>query len=136
MLPVKKIISIRSVLPDVDTASDFRQDHQMQVFVLKKNGFVGFIEFLVRNAIRKGVRIDLDAAALINPLLEEHGILVRRLLGISRDYYDIFPGSDTVAGRFRQFISPEKERSAFLRQLKPDSVRLRSPRSRACRKSP
>ena len=69
MLPIKKIVPIRLVLPDVNTPANFRQDHQMDVLVFQKNGFVGFIRLLIGNPIRERVGIDLAAAALVNPLL-------------------------------------------------------------------
>ena len=78
VLAVEEVVAVRLVQADVDAAADLRQDHQPDVFVLEVDCLVWLVELLVANPVGEGIRIHLAAAALIDPLVEEHRIAVRR----------------------------------------------------------
>ena len=73
----------------------------MDIFVFKENCLVGLFIFFIRDAISNRVRINLAAAALVHPLLKEHGVLVGNLFRVSRNPDSLFPRSHTVVFRPR-----------------------------------
>ena len=79
------------VVGHLHAASQFGQNHHLQVLVLQIHSLVGLIHFLVGHTLDDGVGIDHAAAALIHPLLQEDGILLRCASLIRRDDHLLFP---------------------------------------------
>jgi hypothetical protein len=90
-LIVEKIVPVGLVQPPVDSPSDLGENHEFDVFVLKENRAVSLFTSFAGNAIREGVRVDSAAASLVDPLFQEHWVLVWRKGAISRDYNRLFP---------------------------------------------
>ena len=81
VLAVEEIVVVGFVLAHMNAAADLRQDHQAKVLVFQIDGLVLLIDLLVGKPVGKGVRIYLSTAALINALVEKHGIAVGRGTG-------------------------------------------------------
>ena len=84
-LPIDEVVAVGLVLGDVDPAADLRQDHDPQIFIFQPDGLPSPVGLGLGNSIGERQRIDLPAAALIDPLLQEHGVLVRRSGKIGRN---------------------------------------------------
>src|SRR5580704_8812455 len=94
MLAIEEVVSVGFVEPGVNAAADFRKNHQLDKFVLKHDGAVGLVLLLKRHAVSKRIGINLAAAALVNALLQEHGIRISVLdrVGWNDDLF--FPTAD------------------------------------------
>ena len=107
VLPVEKVVSVRLVLADMNAPSDLREDHYLKKFVLQMHGIPEAFRFCFRDPIVKGKRIDASAAALVNPLLQEHRVLVgrHRLEGRKGDRFT--PNRNRKSGHWVQIsVSP------------------------------
>src|SRR5437588_8164584 len=106
-LPIEEVISVGFVLTNMDPPPDLRQDHKVDVFVLKTHCVVGLVGIFIGNAIGEWIWIYLAAAALIYAFFEEYRILVGRLLLVGRQGHRTFPRLNVAGGRFGQVeISP------------------------------
>src|ERR1700694_179820 len=92
--PVKEVVAVGDVLPDVNPSADLWQDHQPDVLILEMDRLPGAVHLFIRHAIGAGIRIYPAAAALIDALLEEHRTPFRWLLGVRRDDHLVVPGAD------------------------------------------
>ena len=92
ILPIEKVISIRLVLADMNSAADLGQNHQADEFVFEKDSVVRAVRFFVADAIGERVRVHLSAAALVHAPFEEHRISFRRGGGVGEDFDVLFPG--------------------------------------------
>ena len=93
-LPVKEVVSVGDVLPDVNPTSNLRKDHQPDVAVLEMDGLPGPIDLFVRHAIGDRIRIHATTAALVDALFQEHRAPLRRLLRVRGDDDLVMPGAD------------------------------------------
>src|SRR5260370_6853722 len=86
--------------------------------------------------VGKRVWVHFSAAALINALIEEHGIAIRSGRGICLDCYGLFPGAHPFCWRniFHFLISRaslfHQNRTARLCALVPGLIRMCFPESR------
>ena len=91
-LVVNQIVAVGFVLNRVDAPANFGQNHHAKEFVFEPDCFPLSVGFGFCNAVRERQGINLAAAALINPLLQKHRILVRRRRQISWDDQFLLPG--------------------------------------------
>ena len=82
---VNEVILIGLVQRHLDPAPQFGQDHDLQELVFQEHRLVRSERLLVGYPIDDGQRVDRSTGALINPLLEKHGIAIRRADAIGRD---------------------------------------------------
>ncbi len=76
LLAIKKVVAVALVARGVKVASDLGQDHQLDVLIFEENRAVTAIRLLVGNSVGERIGIHLAAAALVNALLQKHGVRV------------------------------------------------------------
>ena len=72
------------VASHLHAAAKPRQQHNFQVFVLQNDCCISYIGLLVGDTFDDRMGIDNAAAALIDPVFQEHGVLVRLASDIGR----------------------------------------------------
>ena len=73
----KVVVAVLLVLGDVDAPAEFWQEHEAHVLVLERHGVVFLHRRRVVHLVDERHGIHLPARALIDPLLEEHRVLLR-----------------------------------------------------------
>jgi hypothetical protein len=76
ILPVEKVVAVSLVKTNVYAAADFRKNHQAEIFIFKVYRLPHLFCRFGRYAINEGQRIYASATALIDALLQEHGITI------------------------------------------------------------
>ena len=72
------VVVVGLVLPDVDAPADFGKEDDARVVVFERHGVVFLHYRLVHHLVDERYGIDLPARALVDALLEEHRVLLRR----------------------------------------------------------
>ena len=105
ILPVEDVIAIGLVGRRMDPPADLRQDHHFQVLVLQEDRRPLPVALGLADPVVERQRIDTAIAPLVNPLLQEHRVLVRSLRLIRGNGDLLGPGFDSVSYRFHGCIS-------------------------------
>jgi hypothetical protein len=77
VLAVKEVVAVCFVHAYVDATADFRQHHDTNKFVLDVQCLPGLLARFAGNSVREWQRVNAPTAALIDPFLKEHWVLVR-----------------------------------------------------------
>ena len=72
------VVVVRLVLPDVDASANLGKKDNARVVVFKRHRVVFLHHRLVHHLVDERHGIDLPAAPLVDALLEEHRVLLRR----------------------------------------------------------
>src|SRR5215472_17836122 len=85
ILAVEKVVAVCFVHAYMDAPADFRKHYDTDKFVLDVHGLPGVLAGFAGNSVREGQRVNAPTAALIDPFLKEHWVLVRRERMVCRD---------------------------------------------------
>ncbi len=113
-LAVKEIVSIGLVQARVDASAEFRQDHHSHELILDMHSVPFPIRLPLGDAVEKWQRIDRPAAPLVNPLFQEHRVLVGRQRFVGWDYDGLAPGTDGRVHTRRALIKIPEAQSHFI----------------------
>ncbi len=91
MVVIYEVIIVGLVIGPLNPAPQFGQHHHPQVFVFQPHGCVFLIPFLLADPLHGGVRVNLPAAALIHPLIQKNGVLLRLPDLIGGDHNFLLP---------------------------------------------
>ncbi len=94
MVVVDKIVLVGLVIGTLDPSAQLRQEHDLKVLILQVYGMVYFVLFGLTNGLGHRVRIHFTGTALVDTLLQEHGIFVRLSHLIGGDLDVFLPNSD------------------------------------------
>src|ERR1700722_10128989 len=108
LLAVDDVVVVRLVMQDMKASANFWKHHGPDEFVFNPDGLPVALDGLLGDAVCKRQRINLAAAALINPRFQKHGIFVWRSGQISWNREILDPrlyGAGNVPG-LRRLIHP------------------------------
>src|SRR5690606_29373990 len=71
LIVIYEMIVIGSIERHLNSTTEFRQDHDFQILVLKENSIVGAVFLLTRNRFDHRKRVHGTAAALVDAFLQE-----------------------------------------------------------------
>ena len=91
MVVIDEVALPQLVVGHLDATAQLRQYHDLDILILQVDGLPVFVYFLVTNRLDDGVRIHHTTRALIDPLLQEHRILLRFACLIGRNGYNFPP---------------------------------------------
>ena len=91
LIIVHEIVPVRFVIGPLDPTAQLRQNHDFYVFILQKHRVPDLILLHRADRLRRRIRVDLSAAALINTLFQKHRVFIRRAHLISRDHDRFLP---------------------------------------------
>ena len=93
LVVVHEMAPLHLVVGHVDASAQFGQHHDLDVFVLDEERMIKFLFLLVRDSLHHRIGVDRSAAALVDPLLQEDGVLLflPDLVGGQQDV--LFPGT-------------------------------------------
>ena len=81
VLAIEEVVAIRFVLSNMNAAAYLRKDHETHILIFEMDRPIASLCSLLGDTVREGIRINLAATALIDPLLQKHWI------GIGRSRY-------------------------------------------------
>ena len=91
MIIINKMTLFDLIISHLHTPAQFRENHDLDIFVFDKNSIILLIHFLIGHRFNHRIRINYPATALIHTLLQENRILLRFTYFISRNYHLFFP---------------------------------------------
>ena len=77
LIIIHKVVSVCLIVSPLNSSSQFRQNHNLQIFVLQIHRRIFPVRFSVADLLHRWIRIDLAAAPLINPLIQKYRIFFR-----------------------------------------------------------
>ena len=96
VVPVEEVVPGRLVEADVDAASDFRQQHEPQVFVLQVDRLPEPGLLRAGDAVNERHRVDLAAGPLVHAAVQEHRIPVRHAGSVGVDGDRLAPAGNAA----------------------------------------
>src|SRR5215831_19729242 len=122
ILAVKEVVAVCFVQANMDAEADFRKHHDPNKFVLDVQGLPGVLAGFTRNSVCEGQRVNAPTAALIDPFLKEHWVLVRTEGKVGRDDDWLAPCFHRARLRGRSCGQLELFHRAFLQRAEESTL--------------